>query len=245
MYRQCRPGVTSQGYWTHLYMLARLDQLPHERLQLVVSLDQTAQVGVQGLLQQTHTWRQRTNKLMEEWFGFSMQGKADSRGKMQRQQIFPFGFRSLHRPIKVATQPQAHIQTTTQLLKQEKIDPLWKRTTQKLKTQNMFLAADSGKKKGKEKRPLCWSLLLYSNDQELQCPSPSLSTYLWARLIPVIPVLPPHLALSEPLTEDPTLGEDVTGAATPLSTKPCTDPAERQIRHQKLSPVRARSSALS
>lgn len=31
-------------------MLAGLDQLPHERLQLVVPLDQIAEVGVQGLL---------------------------------------------------------------------------------------------------------------------------------------------------------------------------------------------------
>lgn len=65
-------------------------------------------------------------------------------------------------------------------------------------------------------------------------PSLFLSGYLWARVIPIIPVLPPHPALSEPPTEDPTLGEDVTGTATPLSTKPCTDPAKRQIRHQKL-----------
>lgn len=29
--------------------------------------------------------------------------------------------------------------------------------------------------------------------------------------------------------------EDVTGTTTPLSTKPCANPAKRQIRHQKLS----------
>lgn len=32
---------------------------------------------------------------------------------------------------------------------------------------------------------------------------------------------------------DPTLGEDVSGTAAPLSTKPCTNLAKRQIRHQK------------
>lgn len=35
---------------TDLDMLAGLDELPHERLQLVVPLDQIAEVGVQGLL---------------------------------------------------------------------------------------------------------------------------------------------------------------------------------------------------
>ena len=42
-------------------MLTRLDQLPHKRLQLVVPLDQIAQVGVQGLLEQTHT-KERVRK---------------------------------------------------------------------------------------------------------------------------------------------------------------------------------------
>lgn len=59
--------------------------------------------------------------------------------------------------------------------------------------------------------------------------------YLWARVIPLAPVLPPHPAPSEPPTENPTLGVDVTGTATPLSTKPCANPAKQQIRHQKLS----------
>lgn len=61
------------------------------------------------------------------------------------------------------------------------------------------------------------------------------SMYLRARGVPLVPVLPPHPAPSELPTEDPTLGEDVTGTATPLSTKPCANPAKRQIRHQKLS----------
>lgn len=63
----------------------------------------------------------------------------------------------------------------------------------------------------------------------------TLATYLGARVIPFVSVLPPHPAQSEPPTADPTLEEDVTGTATPLSSKPCTNPAKRQIRHQKLS----------
>lgn len=68
------------------------------------------------------------------------------------------------------------------------------------------------------------------------------STYLRARVIPLIPVLPPHPAWSEPPTEEPTLG-DVTRTATPLSTKPCANPAKRQIRHEKLS-LREHAAAL-
>lgn len=61
------------------------------------------------------------------------------------------------------------------------------------------------------------------------------STYLRTLGMPLIPVLPPHPARTSLATKDPTLGEDVTGRATPLSTKPCANPAKRQIRHQKLS----------
>lgn len=47
---------------TDLDMLAGLDQLPHERLQLVVPLDQIAEVGVQGLLwSNTHTGENAIN----------------------------------------------------------------------------------------------------------------------------------------------------------------------------------------
>lgn len=47
---------------TDLDVLAGLDQLPHERLQLVVPLDQIAEVGVQGLLwSNTHGDENMTN----------------------------------------------------------------------------------------------------------------------------------------------------------------------------------------
>lgn len=47
---------------TDLDVLAGLDQLPHERLQLVVPLDQIAEVGVQGLLwSNTHGDENTTN----------------------------------------------------------------------------------------------------------------------------------------------------------------------------------------
>ncbi len=71
-----------------------------------------------------------------------------------------------------------------------------------------------------------------------------MSTYLRARGIPFVSVLPPHPALSEPPTEESTLAEDVTGTATPLSTKPCANPAKRQIRHQK-PPLREHAAVLS
>lgn len=63
----------------------------------------------------------------------------------------------------------------------------------------------------------------------------TLATYLGTRVITFVSVLPPHPAQSEPPTVDPTLEEDATGTATPLSSKPCANPAKRQIRHQKLS----------
>lgn len=49
---------------TDLDMLTRLDELPHQRLQLVVPLDQVAQVGVQGLLWETHTRKRRRETTM-------------------------------------------------------------------------------------------------------------------------------------------------------------------------------------
>lgn len=72
----------------------------------------------------------------------------------------------------------------------------------------------------------------------------TLATYLGARVIPFVSVLPPHPARSEPPTADPILEEDVTGTATPLSSKPCANPAKQQIRHQKLS-LWKRTAALS
>lgn len=51
-----RSAVTSDG--TDLYVLTSLDEFPHKRLQLIVPLDQIAQVGVQGLLWQTQRERE-------------------------------------------------------------------------------------------------------------------------------------------------------------------------------------------
>lgn len=53
-------------------------------------------------------------------------------------------------------------------------------------------------------------------------------TYLLVRIIPLIPVLPPHPAPSEPLTENPTLTEALTGTSTPLNNKPCANSAKQQ-----------------
>ena len=48
--------MLSQGSGRHyLYMLAGLDQLSHEALQLIVPLDQAAEVRIQSLLQTNQT----------------------------------------------------------------------------------------------------------------------------------------------------------------------------------------------
>lgn len=41
--------------FVYLHMLARLDQLPHEVLQLAVPLDQIAEVGIQHLLRKNNS----------------------------------------------------------------------------------------------------------------------------------------------------------------------------------------------
>ena len=81
--------------------------------------------------------------------------------------------------------------------------------------------------------PRSWRLVM--KKQTSKKTERTLATYLGARVIPFVSVLPPHPAWSEPPTADPTLLEDVTGTATPLSSEPCANPAKRQIRHQKLS----------
>lgn len=54
--------LAQEDLHTDLDVLAGLDQLPHERLQLVVPLDQIAEVGVQGLLwSNTHIGENTTN----------------------------------------------------------------------------------------------------------------------------------------------------------------------------------------
>lgn len=54
--------LAQEDLHTDLDVLAGLDQLPHERLQLVVPLDQIAEVGVQGLLwSNTHRDENTTN----------------------------------------------------------------------------------------------------------------------------------------------------------------------------------------
>lgn len=62
--------------------------------------------------------------------------------------------------------------------------------------------------------------------------SPSTSDRGWYPSSLYCLLILPGLSLRQ---RDPTLEEDVTGTATPLSTKPCANSAKRQIRHQKLS----------
>lgn len=86
--------------------------------------------------------------------------------------------------------------------------------------------------------PKSWRLVVKKRERT------SSVTYLGTRVITFVSVLPPHPAQSEPPTVDPPLEEDATGTATPLSSKPCANPAKRQIRHQKLS-LWKRAAALS
>lgn len=66
-------------------MLTGLDQLPHQRLQLIVPLDQVAQVGVQGLLRQKCKHK---NRDLETEAGRKGQSRQIERGR-KGDRLFP------------------------------------------------------------------------------------------------------------------------------------------------------------